>query len=160
MYLEPLPVVQILSTLNQALDNHEPFQLPCDDVHEGYMLPLVSLQVKSLNRHFHESFWGDDRDQGIAPLFCVDIEFVINKADRLEDKEVVEVIIKGFENVMGVRLFKCSLESQMTTSLFRGKVQTRQSHPRLKIRASQDPRLLEMDAEVRMKKFNQERDNG
>ena len=135
----------ILSTLNNALESHEPFNLECSDVHEGYVLPLITLDVKSLSRHYHQSFWGDDRDQGIAPLLCVDIEFVINKADRLEDVEMIEVISKAFEEAMGVRLFKCSLEYQMTTSLFRGKVKTRQSHPRFKIRASQDPRLLDMD---------------
>ena len=149
---------QILKTLNDALESHEPFHLECPDVFKGYMLPLITLTVKSQTRHFHESFWGDDRDQGIAPLLCVDIEFVINKADRLEDGEIIEVIAKAFEEAMGVRLFKCSLEYQMTTSLFRGKVKTRQSHPRFKIRASQDPRLLDMDSKAHYEQWKKKKE--
>ena len=122
------------------------------------MLPLVSLQVKSATRHFHESFWGDDRDKGIAPLYCVDLEFVINAADRLEDGEIIEVFAKAFEDAMGVRLFKCSLEYQMTTSLFRGEVKTRQSHPRFKIRASQDPRLMDMDTKEMVKEWKKNKE--
>ena len=148
----------ILETLNEAINRHEPFHLECPDVHEGYMLPLITLDVKSQTRHYHESFWGDERDRGIAPLYCVDIEFVINAADRLEHKEIIEVIAKGFEDQMGVRLFKCSLEYQTTTSLFRGKVKTRQSHPRFKITASQDPRLLDIDSKAQYEQWKQERD--
>ncbi len=148
----------ILLTVQEALANHEPFQYACDDVFEGYKLPLVSVEVKSLTRHYHQSFWGDDRDHGIAPLYCVDIEFVINAADRLEHKEIIEVIAKAFEEAMGVRLFKCSLESQMTTSLFRGEVKTRQSHPRFKIRASQDPRLLDMDTKEMVKEWKKNKE--
>ena len=146
----------ILETVQNALDNHQPFQLPCDDIRPGYLLPLVSLQVKSLSRHFHQSFWGDDRDQGIAPLYCFDVEYVINAADRLEHKEIIEVIAAAFEDTMGVRLFKCSLESEMTTSLVKGRVITRQSHPRFKIRASQDPRLLDIDASAHYEEWKKE----
>lgn len=156
--LKPLETDLILETLNKAIDNHEPFQLPCDDVHPGYLLPLITLDVSSTSRHYHESFWGDERDRGIAPLYCVDIEFVINKADRLEDKEIIEVISKAFEDEMGVRLFECVLEYQMTTSLVRGRVLTRQSHPRFKILASQDPRLLDMDSEAQYEQWKKERD--
>ena len=158
MFLTPLPTDMIETAIKKAIDNHEPFHLHCPDVHEGYMLPLITLNVKSLTRHFHESFWGDDRDHGISPLYCVDIEFVINAADRLEHKEIIEVIAKGFEDEMGVRLFKCSLESQMTTSLFRGEVKTRQSHPRFKIRASQDPRLLDMDTKEMVKEWKKNKE--
>mgnify|MGYP001344988784 CR=1 FL=1 len=149
----------ILETLNGALENHKAFNLPCDDVFEGYVLPLITLDVKSLSRHYHESFWGDDRDQGISPLLCVDIEFVINAADRLEHKEIIEVIAKAFEDQLGVRLFKCSLEYQTTTRLVRGRVITRQSHPRFKITASQDPRLLDIDSKAHYEQWKQEQDN-
>jgi hypothetical protein len=146
----------ILSTVLDALNNHEPFQLPCDDIQPGYLLPLVSLEVNSLSRHYHQSFWGDNRDQGIAPLLCVDVEYVINAADRLEDKEIIEVIAAAFENAMGVRLFKCSLESEMTTSLVKGRVITRQSSPKFKLRASQDPRLLDIDASAHYEEWKKE----
>ena len=146
----------ILSTVQAALDNHPAFQLPCDDIQPGYLLPLVSLEVSSLSRHYHQSFWGDDRDQGIAPLLCVDVEYVINAADRLEHKEIIEVIAAAFENEMGVRLFKCSLESQLVTRLVKGRVVTRQSHPTLKLRASQDLRILDIDASAHYEEWKKE----
>ena len=146
----------ILETVQKALDNHTTFQLPCDDIRPGYLLPLVSLEVNSLSRHYHESFWGDDRDEGIAPLVCVDVEYVINAADSLEDKEIIEVIAAAFENETGVRLFECSLESQMTTSLVKGRVITRATHPRLKLRASQDARLLDIDAKAQYEAWKNE----
>ncbi len=139
----------ILLTIQEALANHEPFQYACDDVFEGYTLPLVSVEVKSLTRHYHESFWGDDRDQGIAPLLCVDIEFVINKGDRVDNEDVVKVIAQAFEEQKGVRLFKCSIEHRMVTRLVKGRVVTRPTHPEFKIRASQDVRLLDLDMKTK-----------
>ena len=139
----------ILLTVQEALANHEPFQYACDDVFEGYTLPLVSVEVQSLTRHYHESFWGDDRDHGIAPLLCVDIEFVINKGDRVDNEEVVKVIAQAFEEQKGVRLFNCSIEHRMVTRLHKGKVITRKNHPEFKIRASQDVRLLDLDLKVK-----------
>lgn len=138
----------ILLTVQEALANHEPFQYACDDVFEGYTLPLVSVEVKSLTRHYHQSFWGDDRDEGIAPLLCVDIEFVINKADRVDNEDVVKVIAQAFEEQKGVRLLECSLEKRMTTRLVKGRVITRPSHE-FKIRASQDGRLLDLDLKTK-----------
>lgn len=150
----------ILETVQGALDNHPAFQLPCDDIRPGYLLPLVSLEVNSLCRHYHQSFWGDDRDEGIAPLLCVDVEYVINAADRLEHKEIIEVIAAAFENTTGVRLFNCSFESFVTTSLVKGRVITRTTHPKLKLRASQDTRLLDIDAKAHYVEWKRENGKG
>lgn len=158
MFLTPLPTDMILTTIKKAIDNHEPFHLHCPEVHEGYMMPLLTLNVKSLTRHFHESFWGDDRDDGIAPLHCVDLEFVINASDRLEDKEIIEVLAKAFEDEMGVRLFKCSLGKEVITRLIRGRVVTQEGRKEFKIRASQDPRLLDIDSKAMVKEWKKNKE--
>ena len=136
----------ILSTVNAALQAHPAFLLPCDDIHPGYLLPLVSVEMKSLTRHYHESFWGDERDHGVAPLLCMDLSGSVSAANSVDNDEIIKVIAQAFDDQMGVRLFKCSLEQKVITRLVKGKVITQLKALEFKMTASQDYRLVDIDA--------------
>ena len=130
----------IMSTINKALDGEQSFQFTCED---GHIIPLVDLEIKSLHRIYHKSYWGDFRDEGVEPLLCVEIEFVINKATQVESEEVIEVIVKAFNEVQDVELFECSMEHKVQTRYVKcsNKVITQSQGLVFKVMASQDHRL-------------------
>lgn len=133
----------ITTTINKALEEHKPFQYVCEDREDKMILQMVRVEVKSLQRIYHEYYWGDFRDEGLDPLLCVEIEFVINKATKVQNEEVVDVIVKAFNETQGVELFECSIEHKVLTRFVKKSNEVKTSSHGLvfKVMASEDPRL-------------------
>lgn len=111
----------------------------------------VSADLKSMVIGYHPSFWGDDRDQGIAPLITKTVEYQLHSIG-VEASDIIKALVKSFKDEIGVQLFKATISRPTETHLNRkGEIITHRGMETLTIEASDDPRLLELEVLSQLK---------
>lgn len=118
----------------------------CTDYNTSFdNLVAVATELKGMTIGYHKSYWGDDRDQGIAPLITKTVEYRLSSAG-VEDIAIIEALVKSFKEMMGVELFKAKVIRPTETYINRkGEIKTHRGSDTLIIEASDDPRLLDRD---------------
>jgi len=128
----------IMTAFKEALDSVSDYTTSFDD------LTVAASELKSMTCGFNQTYWGDGRDHGIAPLTTKTYEFQLITAN-VSDEDVLKALNKSFSNMMGVELLAVSIEQTLSTKLIKDKVKTFKSTPKLIIVASDDRRLLDRD---------------
>jgi len=128
----------IMEAINTALDSVTDYNTSFDN------LTSAAVELKSMTCGYHQTYWGDGRDHGIAPLTTKTYDFQLLTAN-VSDEDVLKALNESFSNMMGVELLAVSIEQTLSTKLIRDKVKTFKSTPKLIIVASDDQRLLDRD---------------
>lgn len=118
----------------------------CTDYNTSFdNLVAVATELKGMTVGYHKSYWGDDRDQGIAPLIIKTVEYRLSSAG-VEDIDIIEALVKSFKEEVGVELFKAKITRPTETYLnHKGEIKTHRGSETLTIEASDDPRILDRD---------------
>ena len=117
----------------------------CTDYNTSFdNLVAVATELKGMTVGYHKSYWGDERDQGIAPLITKTVEYRISSSG-VEDTDIIKALVKSFKEEMGVELFKAQINRSTETYLRKGEIKTSRGDDTLTIEASDDARILELD---------------
>ncbi len=118
----------------------------CTDYNSSFdNLVAVATELKGMTVGYHKSYWGDDRDQGIAPLIVKTVEYRISSAG-VDDIDIIKALVKSFKEEVGVELFKAKISRPTDTYINRkGEIKTSRGDSTLIIEASDDPRILDRD---------------
>ena len=114
-------------------------------------LVAVATELKGMTVGYHKSYWGDERDQGIAPLITKTVEYRISSSG-VEDSDIIKALVKSFKEEMGVELFKAQITRSTETYLRKGEIKTSRGDDTLTIEASDDARILERDCLSQIKR--------
>jgi hypothetical protein len=138
-----------MEAINRAVKiaNHS-----CTDYNSSFdNLVAVATELKGMTIGYHKSYWGDDRDHGIAPLITKTVEYRISSAG-VEDTDIIKALVKSFKEEMGVELFKAKITRPTETYINRkGEITTSRGDDTLTIEASDDPRILELEVLSQLK---------
>ena len=117
----------------------------CTDYNSSFdNLVSVATELKGMTIGYHQSYWGDDRDHGIAPLITKTVEYRITSAG-VDDIDIIKALVKSFKEEFGVQLFKAKITRPTETYINRkGEIKTSRGDSTLTIEASDDQRLLEI----------------
>jgi len=118
----------------------------CTDYNTSFdNLVAVATELKGMTVGYHKSYWGDDRDHGIAPLITKTVEYRISSAG-VDDTDIIKALVKSFKEEMGVELFKAKITRPTETYINRkGEITTSRGDDTLTIEASDDPRIFDRD---------------
>jgi hypothetical protein len=125
----------------------------CTDYNTSWEnLVSVATELKGMTVGYHKSYWGDERDQGIAPLTTKTVEYSISSVG-VEDTDIIKALIKSFKEEMGVELFKAKITRPTETYInHKGEIKTHRGSETLTIEASDDPRILDRDVRSQIKR--------
>ena len=118
----------------------------CTDYNTSFdNLVAVATELKGMTVGYHKSYWGDDRDHGIAPLITKTVEYRITSAG-VDDIDIIKALVKSFKEEIGVELFKAKISRPTETYINRkGEIKTHRGSSILTIEASDDPRIFDRD---------------
>ena len=125
----------------------------CTDYNSSFdNLVAVATELHSMTIGYHKSYWGDDRDQGIAPLILKTVEYRLSSVG-VDDTDIINALVKSFKEDMGLELFKASITRPTQTYLTRkGEIKTHRGSQTLTIEASDDPRIYEREVLSQIKR--------
>ena len=124
----------------------------CTDYNTSFdNLVAVATELRGMTVGYHKSYWGDDRDHGIAPLILKTVEYRLSSAG-VDDTDIIKALVKSFKEEMGIELFKAKITRSTETYINRkGEIKTHRGDDTLTIEASDDPRLLELEVLSQLK---------
>jgi len=125
----------------------------CTDPNSSFdNLVAVATELKAMTTDYHKSYWGDERDQGIAPLLIKTVEYRLSSVG-VDDTDIIKALVKSFKEEMGLELFKAEITRPTKTYLSRkGEIKTIRGSETLTIEASDDPRIYSRDVLSQIKR--------